>query len=72
MLLAKRTLAFRRVAWQQVPPLQGVENVLSLAKEHDRRQDAKAVIRCVLRRPVDRTWVPIRGHPPTPFGRDLA
>ena len=28
-----------------------------------------SAIRCVLRAPADRTWVPVRDHAPTPFER---
>ena len=40
-----------------------------LAEERDHRQQGKCAIRCALREPADRTWVPVHDHPPTPFGR---
>jgi hypothetical protein len=39
---------------KQVPPLQGVENVSSLAKERDRSQQGTGAIHCALRAHADR------------------
>ena len=44
-------------------------DVGSLTEECDRRQEDTSAIRYAWRGPVDRTWAPVRDHPPTPFGR---
>ena len=69
-LMADRTLAFRRLP-DKHRAVSGSDDVRALAEERDRRQQGNGAIRCALREPADRTWVPIRGHDPTPFGRDL-
>ena len=47
----------------------GVEDVLWLAEERDRRHQGPGAICCALREAADRTCVPTRGHAPTPFER---
>jgi len=67
--LVDRTSAFRRLPGNK--HRRYGEDVLSLAKEGDRRQQRTGAIRRALREPANRSGIPIRGHPPTRFGRDL-
>jgi hypothetical protein len=69
-LVADRALAPRRLSGNKHCCYR-VGHDPMLAEERDHRRQGKAAIRCALGEPADRTWVPVCGHPPTPFGRDL-
>jgi hypothetical protein len=53
-LLADSTSAFRRMPVNKHRPFR-VEDILSLAKERDRRQQGTGATRCALLEPADRT-----------------
>ena len=59
-LMADRTLAFRRLP-DKHRAVSGSDDVRALAEERDRRQLVTGAIRSGLRKPADRTRLPIRG-----------
>ncbi len=63
-------MAFRRLLANKHPRFRAGD-VCSLAEERDRRQEERAPFAAHSESPAERTCVPVRGHPPTPFGRDF-